>query len=226
MRGLAAVLAALILTVPTLADDDGPGRGRHRDRGGHEAREFRGGGDDSLRPPNRGGPRLRGGRGDGDGRDHDDRRRRGWTWDGDGGDGDGRRRHDWNGGGHGRHYNPHYTYNHYGNHYGHNFRYNHHNDFYWRGAPYTPRRYAYSHHYPRHVWYGRTALPRGYHFRHRYYVGAYWPYRYGWVDYRPYYLSPPPYGHRWARCPDGDFYLIAIATGLIVGLALNDAYYY
>lgn len=35
------------------------------------------------------------------------------------------------------------------------------------------------------------------------------------VDYRPYRLAPPPYGHHWVRV-DNDVLLIALATGLIV----------
>jgi Ni/Co efflux regulator RcnB len=35
------------------------------------------------------------------------------------------------------------------------------------------------------------------------------------VDYRPYRLSPPPYGYGWVRV-DHDIFLTAIATGLVV----------
>ena len=64
--------------------------------------------------------------------------------------------------------------------------------------------------------------------RYRWGVGYHYPYdyrRYVIVDYYNYYLPPPPYQHAWVRHDDGA-YLIALATGLIVGLALNDTNYY
>lgn len=65
---------------------------------------------------------------------------------------------------------------------------------YLRPPGYRPYRWSHGHH-----------LPRGY------YAPAYY------VDYRPYRLAPPPYGHRWVRV-DGDVILVALATGLVVDI--------
>ena len=35
------------------------------------------------------------------------------------------------------------------------------------------------------------------------------------MDYRPYRLAPPPYGHHWVRV-DNDVLLVALSTGLVV----------
>jgi Ni/Co efflux regulator RcnB len=65
-------------------------------------------------------------------------------------------------------------------------------DHYYRPYGYAPR-----------VWRHGDYLPR-----------AYCAPRY-FVDYRPYRLSPPPYGYGWVRV-DHDIFLTAIATGLVV----------
>lgn len=40
-------------------------------------------------------------------------------------------------------------------------------------------------------------------------------------DYRDDNLPPPPRGHRWVRDRNGDFVLIALATGIITDIILN-----
>lgn len=40
-------------------------------------------------------------------------------------------------------------------------------------------------------------------------------------DYRAYHLSPPPRGHQWVQV-GADYVLVAIATGLIVSILLNN----
>jgi Ni/Co efflux regulator RcnB len=40
-------------------------------------------------------------------------------------------------------------------------------------------------------------------------------------DYRMYHLSPPPRGHQWVQV-GADYVLVAIATGLIVSILLNN----
>jgi Ni/Co efflux regulator RcnB len=40
------------------------------------------------------------------------------------------------------------------------------------------------------------------------------------VDYRQHRLSPPPYGHRWVQV-GADYVLIAIASGVIANIILN-----
>lgn len=61
------------------------------------------------------------------------------------------------------------------------------------------------------------ARPHGY-YPYRWASGHYLPRAYYgpsyYVDYRPYRLAPPPYGHRWVRV-DGDVFLVAVASGLI-----------
>lgn len=58
-----------------------------------------------------------------------------------------------------------------------------------------------------------------------YYLGGYLPYQYRsqhyYVnDWRGHHLSQPPYGHQWMHI-NGDYVLIALATGLIANLLLN-----
>lgn len=67
--------------------------------------------------------------------------------------------------------------------------------------------------------YGYYRLPPGHAWRR----GAYVPrtYRHFYVqDYAYYGLRPPPPGHRWIYA-DGNFVLMAVATGLIVSVILN-----
>jgi Ni/Co efflux regulator RcnB len=52
-------------------------------------------------------------------------------------------------------------------------------------------------------------IPREYYNR-QYYVN----------DWRGHHLAPPPYGHQWVQV-GGDYVLIALATGLIANLILN-----
>jgi len=40
------------------------------------------------------------------------------------------------------------------------------------------------------------------------------------VDYRAYRLAPPPRDAYWTRDDRGDFLLVGVATGVILGLAL------
>lgn len=77
------------------------------------------------------------------------------------------------------------------------------------------------HHHHRH--YNRYRAPSHYHRPHGYYArswhrGHYLPASYYasnyYVDYRPYDLAPPPYGHHWVRV-GSDVLLVALATGLI-----------
>lgn len=53
-------------------------------------------------------------------------------------------------------------------------------------------------------------IPRDYRSR-QYYI----------TDYRAYHLSPPPRGHQWVQV-GADYVLIAIATGLIANIILNN----
>jgi Ni/Co efflux regulator RcnB len=62
----------------------------------------------------------------------------------------------------------------------------------------------------------RTQFHRGdrlpYQFRqHRYYVN----------DWRAHHLYAPPYGYQWVQDDGGDFLLVALATGLIANLLIN-----
>lgn len=67
--------------------------------------------------------------------------------------------------------------------------------------------------------YGYRQPPRNYHHRwqrgHRY-AGPVYVVR----DYRHYRLRPPPRGYRWVRA-DNDYLLVAIATGIILDVALH-----
>lgn len=86
------------------------------------------------------------------------------------------------------------------------------------GYAYRPR---HNHHHHRHHRYPAPAYyvrPYGYR-SYRWSSGHYLPRDYYgsnyYVDYRPYGLAPPPYGHHWVRY-DNDVFLVALATGLIV----------
>lgn len=85
----------------------------------------------------------------------------------------------------------------------------------WRGDSFAARR----------VWTARDHRPDR--FRQNWRVGQRHPYwhgrdfnRYVVVDYRRRHLPPPPRGCAWVE-RDGDAALVALATGLIVGLAIN-----
>jgi Ni/Co efflux regulator RcnB len=86
-----------------------------------------------------------------------------------------------------------------------------HDDRRWRGDDH--RRYGYHHGHrddgPR--YYGRRHWERG----HRYYGPTYFVRNYGY-----YRLRPPPYGYHWVRA-DNDYLLVAIATGIILDVALR-----
>lgn len=45
--------------------------------------------------------------------------------------------------------------------------------------------------------------------------------RYYVPDYRVYNLREPPRGYRWVRSDNGDFLMVAIATGIIANIILN-----
>ncbi|MBL8559312.1 MAG: RcnB family protein [Hyphomonadaceae bacterium] len=49
---------------------------------------------------------------------------------------------------------------------------------------------------------------------------AYYRQYYAPVDYRYHRLSAPPRGHHWVRSDRGEYLLVGIATGVILGLAL------
>jgi len=66
-------------------------------------------------------------------------------------------------------------------------------------------------------WEGRT---------HRFQRGEHLPYEYRqrqyYVnDWRSHQLYAPPHGYQWVQADDGDYLLMALATGLIVNLMLN-----
>lgn len=53
------------------------------------------------------------------------------------------------------------------------------------------------------------------------YLPPYYRSQYRPVDYRHHHLAPPPRGAHWVRDDRGDYLLVGVATGLILGLALN-----
>lgn len=53
------------------------------------------------------------------------------------------------------------------------------------------------------------------------YLPPYYRHAYAPVDYRAYRLAPPPRGAHWVRDDRGDYLLVGVATGLILGLALH-----
>lgn len=81
-------------------------------------------------------------------------------------------------------------------------------------------RARYSHHRPRYD--RRDFFYGGHHFRpggrypHQYYQNRYWV-----NDWHRYGLGSPPPGHRWANI-NGNYVLIAVATGVITSLILNN----
>ena len=91
------------------------------------------------------------------------------------------------------------------------------NDRRWQGA------YQQQPHYnqPRYVY-----QQPNYRAAHRFYRGGYLPYEYrqhgyyvnNWQAYPA--LYAPPYGHQWVNV-DGEFLLVALATGLIANALLN-----
>lgn len=69
-------------------------------------------------------------------------------------------------------------------------------------------RYRAPSHYHRPHGYHARAWHRGHYLPAAYYAPSYY------VDYRPYQLSAPPYGHHWVRV-GSDVLLVALATGLV-----------
>jgi Ni/Co efflux regulator RcnB len=99
----------------------------------------------------------------------------------------------------------------------------------WRATPYYGRDVSYGrrHYRARTIWVDH-GVPYYYRSHFHWGVGSYYPYdyrRYVVVNFYDYYLPPPPRDCVWVRHGDGA-YLVAITTGLIIGLALSDAYYY
>ncbi|HET6553392.1 MAG TPA: RcnB family protein [Dyella sp.] len=45
--------------------------------------------------------------------------------------------------------------------------------------------------------------------------------RYVVEDWQTYRLAPPPRDHQWVRSDDGEFVLVAVATGLIADIVIN-----
>lgn len=88
---------------------------------------------------------------------------------------------------------PHGYVKHYGQHHHHHHR--------------SHRYRAPSHYHRPHGYYARS-WQRGHYLPTAYYAPSYY------VDYRPYQLAPPPYGHHWVRV-GSDVLLVALATGLI-----------
>jgi Ni/Co efflux regulator RcnB len=83
------------------------------------------------------------------------------------------------------------------------------NDRRWNGYHWYPQyryrapvRYVYPRGYRAQQWRVGYRLPPAYYHRNYY------------VDYRSYYLPPPPYGYHWVRV-DRDVVLVSIASGLI-----------
>ena len=73
------------------------------------------------------------------------------------------------------------------------------------------------------VWYERRHRPR-YQLRHGWCIGDRYPHyrhRSRYIDHHAYGLPAPRRGHRW-YLHDGDALLVGVATGLIIGLAIDD----
>jgi Ni/Co efflux regulator RcnB len=70
----------------------------------------------------------------------------------------------------------------------------------------------------------RYYAPYGYRYGRTYTVGSYLPRSYYgssyYVDYRPYGLSPPPYGYQWVRVGN-DVYLVQTRNGLIMEAVMS-----
>jgi Ni/Co efflux regulator RcnB len=78
-----------------------------------------------------------------------------------------------------------------------------------------------------------TAGRPGGHWRHATRVGRwgrgarlpvnYWR-SHRWVDWRAHHLWSPPYGYNWVYV-NGDYVLLAVATGIIADIVLANSYY-
>ena len=76
----------------------------------------------------------------------------------------------------------------------------------------------YDHDHDRGRGHGPHWVPPGHRWErgHRYYGPTYVV-----RDYRTYRLRPPPRGYHWVRGDDGQYLLVAIATGIILDIALH-----
>lgn len=79
-------------------------------------------------------------------------------------------------------------------------RYHGSNRNHWRHASRVGR-WSRGHYLPRSYWHGRS-----------------------WVDWRAHRLWSPPYGYQWVYV-DGDYVLLAIASGLISDIVIGNSYY-
>ena len=75
------------------------------------------------------------------------------------------------------------------------------------------------------AYYGRPGYNPGYRaWRRGDYMPGYYRNSYRDVDWRYYRLREPPRGYRWVRDDRGEFLLVGIATGLILGTILSNHY--
>jgi Ni/Co efflux regulator RcnB len=73
------------------------------------------------------------------------------------------------------------------------------------------------------AYYGRPGYSPGWHaWRRGEYLPGYYRNSYREVDWRHYRLRPPPRGYHWIRDDRGEFLLVGIATGLILGTLLGN----
>jgi len=78
---------------------------------------------------------------------------------------------------------------------------------------------------PPSAYYGRPGYFPGYRaWRRGDYLPGYYRGAYPDLDWRYYHLRQPPYGYRWVRDDRGEFLLVGIATGLILGAILSNDY--
>lgn len=76
---------------------------------------------------------------------------------------------------------------------------------------------------PPHAYYSRRDFRVDYRqWRRGDYLPPYYRQHYAPVDYRYHRLSPPPRGYHWVRDDRGEYLLVGIATGVILGLALGN----
>jgi Ni/Co efflux regulator RcnB len=75
------------------------------------------------------------------------------------------------------------------------------------------------------AYYGRPGYYPGYRsWRRGDYLPGYYRSEYRDVDWRYYRLRPPPRGYHWVRDDRGEFLLVGLATGLILGAILSSDY--
>jgi Ni/Co efflux regulator RcnB len=76
---------------------------------------------------------------------------------------------------------------------------------------------------PPSAYYGRSDFRADYRqWRRGDHLPGYYRSHYRPIDYRYHRLAPPPRGAHWVRDDRGDYLLVGIATGVILGLALGD----